>query len=61
MTGRAGCSAWPASAAGSSTALVRRLLGSAGFLRGGGLVRKAAGVLVDGMGAYFVVRPFLLA
>lgn len=47
--------------AGSSTALVRRLMANASWQRGGTAFRRLAGVLIGIMGLYFVVRPFLPA
>jgi len=47
--------------AGSSTALVRRLMANASWQRGGTAFRRLAGVLIGLMGVYFIVRPFLAA
>lgn len=47
--------------AGSSTALVRRLMANASWQRGGTAFRRLAGVLIGLMGLYFIVRPFLPA
>jgi len=49
----------PIAVAGSSAALVRRLMASAAWQRGSTAVRKTAGVLTGVMGLYFVARPFL--
>lgn len=45
--------------AGSSTALVRRLMANASWQRGGTAFRRLAGVLIGLMGLYFMARPFL--
>ena len=45
--------------AGSSTALVRRLMANASWQRSGTAFRRLAGVLIGLMGIYFIVRPFL--
>lgn len=45
--------------AGSSTALVRRLMANASWQRGGTAFRRLAGILIGLMGIYFIVRPFL--
>jgi cytochrome c-type biogenesis protein len=45
--------------AGSSTALVRRLMANASWQRGGTAFRRLAGILIGLMGVYFMVRPFL--
>lgn len=47
--------------AGSSTALVRRLLANASWQRGGTAFRRLAGILIGLMGIYFIARPFLPA
>jgi cytochrome c-type biogenesis protein len=47
--------------AGSSTALVRRLMANASWQRGGTAFRRLSGVLIGLMGIYFIVRPFLSA
>jgi cytochrome c-type biogenesis protein len=47
--------------AGSSTALVRRLMANASWQRGGVAFRRLAGILIGIMGIYFIVRPFLPA
>ncbi|MCF8108933.1 MAG: cytochrome C biosynthesis protein [Desulfohalobiaceae bacterium] len=45
--------------AGSSTALVQRVLGHGGLQSGGIWFRRLAGVLIAFLGGYFVARPFL--
>jgi cytochrome c-type biogenesis protein len=45
--------------AGSSTAMVRRLMANASWQRGGTAFRRLAGILIGLMGLYFVARPFL--
>jgi cytochrome c-type biogenesis protein len=47
--------------AGSSTALVRRLMANASWQRGGTAFRRLAGILIALMGIYFIARPFLPA
>lgn len=47
--------------AGSSTALVRRLMANASWQRGGTAFRRIAGILIGLMGIYFIARPFLPA
>lgn len=47
--------------AGSSTALVRRLMANASWQRGGTAFRRLAGILIGLMGIYFIIRPFLQA
>jgi len=49
----------PIAVAGSSAALVRRVLESGRFHQGGMWFRKGAGVLVGGLAFYFIVRPFI--
>jgi cytochrome c-type biogenesis protein len=49
----------PIAVAGSSTALVRRLLENASFSQSSPWFRKGAGVVIAGLGCYFVARPFL--
>lgn len=44
--------------AGSSTALVRRLMANASWQRGGTAFRRIAGLMIGSMGLYFVARPF---
>ena len=47
--------------AGSSTALVRRLMANASWQRGGTAFRRMAGILIGLMGLYFIARPILPA
>ncbi|GAB6111859.1 cytochrome c biogenesis CcdA family protein [Desulfomicrobium salsuginis] len=47
--------------AGSSTALVRRLMANASWQRGGTAFRRLAGILIGLMGVYFMARPFISA
>ncbi|MBE0603079.1 MAG: sulfite exporter TauE/SafE family protein [Deltaproteobacteria bacterium] len=49
----------PIAIAGSSTALVRRLLENSRFQSAGLWFRRAAGVVIAGLGVYFILRPFL--
>lgn len=51
----------PIVVAGSSAALARRLMEQRVFAGGSPWVRRAAGVLVGLLGAYFIARPFLEA
>jgi len=51
----------PIAVAGSSTALVRRLLANNSWQRGSHLFRRIAGGLIAAMGVYFVLQPFWLA
>lgn len=49
----------PIVVAGSSTALVRRLLESRSMARGGLWFKRAAGTLIALLGVYFIVLPFI--
>ena len=49
----------PIAVAGSSTAMVKRLLANSNWQQGGRLVRKMAGSLIGLLGIYFVAQPFL--
>jgi cytochrome c-type biogenesis protein len=49
----------PIAVAGSSTALVRRLLENSRFQSMGQGFRRVAGVAIAGLGIYFLVRPFV--
>lgn len=49
----------PIVVAGSSTALVRRLLESNSMARGGLWFKRAAGTLIALLGIYFIVLPFI--
>lgn len=49
----------PIAVAGSSAALVRNILESNKFQRGGMWFRKGAGVLVGCLAIYFIIRPFI--
>lgn len=48
----------PIAIAGSSAALVRKTLSSSRFTAAGLWFRRAAGVLVAGLGGWFIIRPF---
>ncbi|BBD09881.1 cytochrome c biogenesis CcdA family protein [Desulfovibrio ferrophilus] len=50
----------PIAIAGSSTATVRRLLGNSSMQNASLWFRKGAGVLVGGLGLYFVAQPFIV-
>jgi cytochrome c-type biogenesis protein len=49
----------PIAVAGSSTATVKRLLAISSFSRASAWFRKGAGVLIAGLGIYFLARPFI--
>ncbi|MDO9042945.1 MAG: cytochrome c biogenesis protein CcdA [Desulfocapsaceae bacterium] len=49
----------PIAVAGSSTALIRKLLENSAMQRAGGWFRQGAGVLIGGLGLYFITRPFI--
>lgn len=50
----------PIAIAGSGIALVRRLLENGRFRSAGLWFRRAAGLLISGIGVYFILRPFLI-
>lgn len=49
----------PIAIAGSSTATVKRILGNSAFGRSSTWFRKGAGVLIAGLGCYFIALPFV--
>lgn len=49
----------PIAVAGSSTATVKRLLASSSFGQASVWFRKGAGLLIAGLGVYFLLRPFV--
>lgn len=49
----------PIALAGSSTAFVKRLLDNSGWAKGSILFRKAAGLTIGILGAYFVTQPVI--
>ncbi|MBU4318127.1 MAG: sulfite exporter TauE/SafE family protein [Proteobacteria bacterium] len=49
----------PIAIAGSSMALVRRILESSRFQQGGLWFRRLAGVAIAGIGVYFILQPFV--
>ena len=49
----------PIAVAGSSTALIRKLLDNSALQRAGSWFKRAAGILIAGLGLYFIVRPFV--
>lgn len=49
----------PIAVAGSSTALIRKLLENSTMQRAGGWFRRGAGVVIGGLGLYFIIRPFV--
>ncbi len=48
----------PIVVAGSSTAMVKRLLVSSSWQQGGRFFRRLAGVLIAMLGVYFILQPF---
>jgi len=48
----------PIAVAGSSTATVKRLLASSSFSRASLWFRKGAGLMIGGLGLYFIISPF---
>ncbi|MFT5729317.1 MAG: cytochrome c-type biogenesis protein [Desulforhopalus sp.] len=49
----------PIVVAGSSTAMVKRLLDSSSWQEGGRFFRRLAGVLIAMLGVFFIAQPFL--
>ena len=49
----------PIAVAGSSTALVKRVVESSSFQQGGIWFRRLAGLLIAGLGLYFLSKPFV--
>jgi len=49
----------PIAVAGSSTALIKKMLENNAMQQSGHWFRQGAGVLVGGLGLYFIARPFL--
>lgn len=49
----------PIAIAGSSAALVRRVLENSRFQQGGLWFRRFAGVAIAGLGGYFIIQPFI--
>ena len=49
----------PIAVAGSSVALVRRVLENSRFQQGGMWFRRIAGVAIAGLGCYFIIQPFV--
>ncbi|MCF8056313.1 MAG: cytochrome C biosynthesis protein [Desulfocapsa sp.] len=50
----------PIAIAGSSATTVKRLISNSSFQHSGLLFRKGAGVLIAGLGIYFVIRPWVV-
>ena len=50
----------PIAVAGSSTATVKKILANSSFGRGSSLFRKGAGMMIAGLGLYFLLSPFIL-
>ncbi len=48
----------PIVVAGSSTAMVKRLLMSSSWQQGGKIFRRLAGVLIAMLGVFFIAQPF---
>jgi cytochrome c-type biogenesis protein len=51
----------PIVVAGSSTAMVKRLLANSTWQQGGRVFRRIAGMLIGSLGVYFIVQPFIQA
>ncbi|EKD37434.1 MAG: hypothetical protein ACD_75C01131G0003 [uncultured bacterium] len=51
----------PIAVAGSSTAMVKRLLANTAWQEGGRIFRRIAGMLIGLLGVYFIVQPFIEA
>ena len=51
----------PIVVAGSSTAMIKRLLVSSSWQQGGRFFRRLAGTLIALLGVYFIVQPFISA
>ncbi|MCI5145373.1 MAG: cytochrome C biosynthesis protein, partial [Candidatus Electrothrix sp. AR3] len=49
----------PIAVAGSSTATVKKLLASSSFSQGTGWFKIGSGVVITGLGLYFIVLPFV--
>jgi cytochrome c-type biogenesis protein len=49
----------PIAVAGSSTALIRKVLENSALQRAGGWFKRGAGVVIGGIGIYFIARPFI--
>jgi cytochrome c-type biogenesis protein len=49
----------PIVVAGSSTAMVKRLLANSSWQQGGWFFRRIAGMLIGLLGVYFIVQPFI--
>ncbi len=49
----------PIVVAGSSTAMVKRLLANSTWQQGGRFFRRIAGMLIGLLGVYFIVQPFI--
>lgn len=49
----------PIAVAGSSTATVKKLLDNSAFGQGASWFRKGAGMVIAGLGLYFIARPFV--
>jgi cytochrome c-type biogenesis protein len=50
----------PIAVAGSSATTVKRLISNSSFHHSGILFRKGAGVLIAGLGIYFIIRPWIV-
>jgi cytochrome c-type biogenesis protein len=49
----------PIAVAGSSTALIRKLLENSAMQRAGSWFKRGAGVVIGGLGIYFIFQPFI--
>lgn len=49
----------PIAVAGSSTALIRKLIENSTMQRAGGWFKQGAGLLIGALGIYFIFRPFV--
>ncbi len=49
----------PIAVAGSSTALVKKLMANAAWQKGGVVLRRSAGAAIGLLGLYFIIRPFV--
>ena len=50
----------PIAVAGSSATTVKRLINNSSFHHSGAWFRKGAGVLIAGLGIYFIIRPWVV-
>ncbi len=50
----------PIAVAGSSATTVKRLINNSSFHHSGAWFRKGAGILIAGLGVYFIIRPWVV-